>query len=107
VVFDPENCQFLQNLYFLFFGDRTNLHCYCHGIHGRQNRIFHKFSGLPNIRTRVEFDPLIFILFMALTTQMVELSLSLGILIGACIMTGSLNEGFKVWAVFSWRLSFW
>lgn len=40
--------------------------------------------------------PLIFILIMAFTTQMVEISLFLGILVGACIMTGSLNEGFKI-----------
>jgi len=40
--------------------------------------------------------PLIVILILAMTTQMVELSLFLGIWLGACILTGSLAEGFKV-----------
>ena len=44
----------------------------------------------------VSIIPLIFILMMALTTKMVELSLFLGIWLGACIVTGSLANGFRM-----------
>ncbi|KAL3924883.1 MAG: hypothetical protein SGILL_000776 [Bacillariaceae sp.] len=43
----------------------------------------------------VSIIPLLFILFMALGTKMVELSLFLGIWLGACIVTGSLGDGFR------------
>jgi len=43
----------------------------------------------------VSLVPLIIILLLASTTQMVELSLFLGIWLGACILTGSLAAGFK------------
>lgn len=39
--------------------------------------------------------PLILILVLAMTTKMVELSLFLGIWLGACILTGGLSSGFK------------
>lgn len=43
----------------------------------------------------VSLIPLLFILVMAMTTQMVELSLFLGIFIGACIVQGTLIGGFQ------------
>jgi Na+/H+ antiporter NhaC len=43
----------------------------------------------------VSIIPLVVILFLALTTHMVELSLFCGIWLGACIVTGSLVEGFR------------
>ncbi len=43
----------------------------------------------------VSLVPLILILFMALTTKMVELSLFCGIWLGACILTGSFRAGFE------------
>ncbi|KAG7373467.1 Na+/H+ antiporter NhaC-like protein [Nitzschia inconspicua] len=43
----------------------------------------------------VSIIPLIFILIVAMTTQMVELSLFGGIWLGACIVTGSLADGFR------------
>ncbi len=39
--------------------------------------------------------PLIIILLLACTTQMVEISLFLGIWLGACILTGSFTAGFE------------
>jgi hypothetical protein len=39
--------------------------------------------------------PLIMVLVLAMTTNMVELSLFLGIWLGACILTGGLSSGFK------------
>jgi hypothetical protein len=44
----------------------------------------------------ISLIPLIFILLMSVTTRMVEISLFLGILVGSCIITGSLNDGFKL-----------
>jgi Na+/H+ antiporter NhaC len=44
----------------------------------------------------VSIIPLLFILVMALTTKMVELSLFCGIWLGACIVTGSLANGFRL-----------
>jgi Na+/H+ antiporter NhaC len=46
-------------------------------------------------RAAVSIIPLIFILIMALTTHLVELSLFGGVWLGACIISGSLVEGFK------------
>jgi len=46
-------------------------------------------------RPGVSLLPLILILVLAFTTQMVELSLFLGIWLGACLLTGSLSAGFK------------
>lgn len=43
----------------------------------------------------VSLVPLIVILVLAMTTKMVELSLFLGIWLGACILTGSFVEGFR------------
>lgn len=43
----------------------------------------------------VSVIPLLFILIMAMGTQMVELSLFLGILVASCIIYGSLADGFK------------
>lgn len=43
----------------------------------------------------VSIVPLIWILFMAMTTHMVELSLFSGIWLGLCIVTGSLSDGFR------------
>lgn len=43
----------------------------------------------------VSLVPLIMILVLALGTRMVEFSLFTGIFIGACIVTGNVNEGFK------------
>ncbi|KAL3919404.1 MAG: hypothetical protein SGILL_003769 [Bacillariaceae sp.] len=43
----------------------------------------------------VSIIPLLFILFMALGTKMVELSLFCGIWLGLCIVTGSLADGFR------------
>ena len=43
----------------------------------------------------VSLVPLIIILFLAMTTQMVELSLFCGIWLGACILTGSFRAGFE------------
>ena len=43
----------------------------------------------------VSIIPLLFILVMALTTKMVELSLFSGIWLGLCIVTGSLADGFR------------
>ena len=43
----------------------------------------------------VSLVPLIIILVLALTTQMVEISLFLGVWLGACILTGSLKAGFE------------
>jgi Na+/H+ antiporter NhaC len=43
----------------------------------------------------VSVIPLVFILVMAMTTQMVEMALFLGILIASCIISGSLSDGFK------------
>jgi Na+/H+ antiporter NhaC len=43
----------------------------------------------------VSLIPLIIILILALTTQMVELSLFMGVFIGACIVAGSLKVGFQ------------
>ena len=43
----------------------------------------------------VSLVPLIIILFMAMTTKMVELSLFCGIWLGACILTGSFRAGFE------------
>jgi len=42
----------------------------------------------------VAIFPLIFVIVCAVTTQMVELSLAFGILVGAGIFTGSLRQGF-------------
>lgn len=39
--------------------------------------------------------PLIIILFLAITTQMVELSLGVGVFVGACMISGTLIQGFK------------
>eukprot|EP00586_Coscinodiscus_wailesii_P000368 CAMPEP_0172487608 /NCGR_PEP_ID=MMETSP1066-20121228/16735_1 /TAXON_ID=671091 /ORGANISM="Coscinodiscus wailesii, Strain CCMP2513" /LENGTH=792 /DNA_ID=CAMNT_0013254313 /DNA_START=67 /DNA_END=2445 /DNA_ORIENTATION=+ len=39
--------------------------------------------------------PLIALLFLAVTTQMVELSLGFGVFIGACMVAGNLKDGFK------------
>ena len=44
----------------------------------------------------ISLIPLLFIFVMALMTRMVEISLFLGLLLGCCIVTGSLNEGFKI-----------
>ena len=43
----------------------------------------------------VSIIPLLFILFMALGTKMVELSLFCGIWLSLCIVTGSLADGFR------------
>ena len=40
--------------------------------------------------------PLLFILLFALATRMVVISMFIGIFIGSCIITGSINEGFKI-----------
>lgn len=42
----------------------------------------------------VSVIPLVLILVLAATTHMVEVSLFLGIFVGACIVTGSLKQGF-------------
>jgi Na+/H+ antiporter NhaC len=39
--------------------------------------------------------PLLVVLFLAATTQMVELSLGFGVFVGACMVAGTLKEGFK------------
>ena len=39
--------------------------------------------------------PLIIVLVLALTTQMVEVSLFTAIFIGACMVTGNIKDGFK------------
>ena len=44
----------------------------------------------------VSIVPLVMILFLAMTTKMVELSLFLGIWLGSCILTGSLAGGFTM-----------
>ncbi len=49
----------------------------------------------PTFGSGVSLVPLILILFMALTTKMVELSLFCGIWLGACILTGSFRAGFE------------
>lgn len=41
------------------------------------------------------FAPLVIILLLAATTQMVELSLGSGIFIGSCMITGSVTAGFR------------
>jgi Na+/H+ antiporter NhaC len=46
-------------------------------------------------RSGVSLIPLVFILIMALTTHMVELSLFCGVWIGAWIVTGTLADGFR------------
>ena len=50
---------------------------------------YYSFSG------GASFIPLIVILILAATTQMVELSLGSGIFIGSCMITGSLTAGFR------------
>ena len=40
--------------------------------------------------------PLIIILLLAVTTQIVELSLTTGIFVGACMVAGNIKDGFKV-----------
>jgi len=52
-------------------------------------------SDYQTYRAGVSLLPLILILILAFTTRMVEISLFFGIMLGACIMTGSLNAGFK------------
>jgi Na+/H+ antiporter NhaC len=46
-------------------------------------------------RAGVSLIPLFLILILAMTTQMVELSLFTGIFVGACIVSGSLKVGFQ------------
>jgi len=46
-------------------------------------------------KSGVSLIPLIVILVMAFTTHMVELSLFFGIFVGACIVAGNVNIGFK------------
>ena len=41
------------------------------------------------------FAPLVVVLVFAMTTHMVELSLGLGVFVGACMVTGSIVDGFK------------
>jgi hypothetical protein len=43
----------------------------------------------------VAIVPLIIVLLLAMTTRMVEFSLFTGVFVGACIINGNLNEGFK------------
>lgn len=43
----------------------------------------------------VSIVPLLVVLFASITTQMVEVSLALGIFVGACIITGNVVDGFK------------
>ncbi|GAX24958.1 hypothetical protein FisN_2Lh234 [Fistulifera solaris] len=39
--------------------------------------------------------PLLIILFLAMTTKMVEFSLFTGVFVGACMIAGNINDGFK------------
>ncbi|KAL7466078.1 hypothetical protein ACHAXS_006376 [Conticribra weissflogii] len=41
------------------------------------------------------FVPLIFVLVLASTTQMVELSLGMGVFVGCCMITGTITAGFR------------
>lgn len=41
------------------------------------------------------FAPLVIVIFFAATTKMVELSLGMGIFVGACMVAGSLTAGFR------------
>lgn len=41
------------------------------------------------------FAPLVVVLLFAMTTHMVELSLGLGVFVGACMVTGTITDGFK------------
>lgn len=74
-----------------------------------------KDSGRPDVTARVSLDgsevevgqefeafaagvaiiPLLVVLFLAITTQMVEFSLFFAIFVGACIVTGNIKDGFK------------
>lgn len=53
------------------------------------------YGDYQTYRAGVSLLPLILILILAFSTRMVEVSLFFGILLGACIVTGSLNAGFK------------
>lgn len=44
----------------------------------------------------VSIIPLVVVLVMALTTHMVEFSLFFAIFVGACMVAGSINDGFKI-----------
>lgn len=52
-------------------------------------------ASYQTFRAGVSLIPLILILVMALCTRMVEISLFLGVFLGATIITGSVNIGFK------------
>jgi hypothetical protein len=43
----------------------------------------------------VSIIPLIVVLFLAVTTQMVEFSLFFAVFVGACMVTGNISDGFK------------
>jgi len=53
-------------------------------------------STFQAYKSGVSLIPLIVILVLAFSTQMVELSLFLGIFVGACIVAGSVIQGFKL-----------
>lgn len=52
-------------------------------------------ASYQTFRAGVTLVPLILILILALTTRAVEISLFSGVFVGACIIAGSINGGFK------------
>lgn len=52
-------------------------------------------SSYQTYAPRVSIVPLIMVLLLAISTRMVEFLLFTGVFIGACIVNGNVNEGFK------------
>lgn len=59
------------------------------GVESPGDRAYKSFAG------GASFVPLILIIFLAATTNMVELSLGFGIFVGCCMVAGSLTQGFR------------